>query len=129
VLSKVSALLQRDCDVLKDNVVGCLCRMITHHPQNMPVNDTLCLISQFVPLRQDMAEYEPLFGCIDMLISAQHPVDVGSFLPSFGVSDATIKHGPVMRKILNFWATRPEFSAGVSQLDAQSREVIVKLME
>ena len=49
---------------MTDNVAGCLCRMITKHPDGGFVAQALPAVVNVLPLQEDFEENEPVFQCI-----------------------------------------------------------------
>jgi hypothetical protein len=65
LLMKVPQLQAVDCAVLKDNIVGCLCRLTISYPEY--ASTTVPVILNSVPLLQDYAEYTPFLELFEGL--------------------------------------------------------------
>ena len=65
ILAKLEPLLhnQQNARVL-DNSAGCVSRMITRHPNNVPIAEVLPRLVDLLPLREDYEENKPVYGMI-----------------------------------------------------------------
>jgi hypothetical protein len=58
---------------LLDNTAGCVSRMISRHPNNIPISEVLPRLVQLLPLREDYEENKPIFKMVVQLYQANHP--------------------------------------------------------
>jgi len=75
ILAKLVPLLQSpDGHRLFDNAAGCVCRMITAHPDRVAIEEYLSGIVERLPLTEDYEEHKPIFTCLYKLCtSAETP--------------------------------------------------------
>ena len=52
---------------LLDNTAGCVSRMISRHPNNIPISEVLPRLVQLLPLREDYEENKPIFKMVVQL--------------------------------------------------------------
>lgn len=64
ILTKLEPMLSIDHARIKDNATGCVCRMITSHPERMPIADVLPVLVGLLPLKEDFEENPPVYECI-----------------------------------------------------------------
>jgi len=66
ILAKLEPLLQAQEGGHRtfDNAAGCVCRMITAHPDRVAIDDYLPLIVSRLPLTEDYEENNPIYTCI-----------------------------------------------------------------
>lgn len=65
ILSKLEPMLhnQQNARVL-DNAAGCVARMISKHPDRVPLDDVLPKLIELLPLREDYEENAPVYAMI-----------------------------------------------------------------
>ncbi|CAN8098527.1 unnamed protein product [Discula destructiva] len=73
ILSKLEPMLSIDHARIKDNATGCVCRMITAHPERMPIADVLPVLVGLLPLKEDFEENPPVYECLYKLYEANEP--------------------------------------------------------
>ena len=64
ILAKLEPLLQSDDPQLLDNSAGCVARMISKHPDTIPIADVLPALVNLLPLKEDYEENTPVWGMI-----------------------------------------------------------------
>ncbi len=66
ILGKLERLLQvpDSGHRMFDNAAGCVCRMITAHPDRVHIDEYLPLVVEKLPLMEDFEENAPVYGCI-----------------------------------------------------------------
>ena len=52
-----------------DQIVGAVCRLIIAHKEGVPVQQVLPVVFEYLPLREDMEEYEAVLGAINVLFA------------------------------------------------------------
>ncbi|KAI8075033.1 armadillo-type protein [Gongronella butleri] len=65
-----------------DNATGAVARLILAHPDAMPLDQVLPVMTSALPLKVDFAENEPVFSCLFQLFHANNPFVMGH-LPQF----------------------------------------------
>ncbi|CEH17574.1 arm repeat-containing protein [Ceraceosorus bombacis] len=58
----------------RDNACGCLSRMIIRKPDAVPLDQALPILFSSMPLKEDMAEWTPVFKMLITLLQANNPV-------------------------------------------------------
>lgn len=76
ILSKLEPMLSIDHARIKDNATGCVCRMITSHPERMPVEDVLPVLVGLLPLKEDFEENGPVYECLYKLCKSTPPLSI-----------------------------------------------------
>lgn len=74
ILSKLEPMLSIDHARIKDNATGCVCRMITSHPERMPIADVLPVLVGLLPLKEDFEENGPVYECLYKLCKFTSPL-------------------------------------------------------
>ena len=64
ILARLEPLLQTSEARSRDNAAGCVSRMITKHPENVPLPQVLPALMEILPLREDYDENEPVYDMI-----------------------------------------------------------------
>lgn len=64
ILRKLEPMLQIQEARIKDNAAGCLSRMITAHPDAVPIADVLPALIGLLPLKDDYEENSPVYECL-----------------------------------------------------------------
>jgi ribosomal protein S17E len=61
ILQKLEPLLHTQSHRLLDNAAGCVARMISAHPENIPIDDVLPPLVDLLPLKEDFEENKPIY--------------------------------------------------------------------
>lgn len=72
ILHKLEPLLQTERARTLDNAAGCVSRMITAHPDKVPIGDVLPVLVGLLPLKEDYEENAPIYQCIVGLYQAEN---------------------------------------------------------
>ncbi|KAH0565288.1 hypothetical protein GP486_001324 [Trichoglossum hirsutum] len=72
ILQKLEPLLHAQSHRLLDNAAGCVARMITAHPENIPIDDVLPLLVDLLPLKEDFEENKPIYEMLVKLYESSH---------------------------------------------------------
>ena len=64
ILSKLEPLLHSEGARQLDNAAGCVARMISKHPESVPIEQVLPALVNLLPLREDYEENEPVYAMI-----------------------------------------------------------------
>jgi hypothetical protein len=62
ILSKLEPLLS--IEESTDNAAGCVSRMITAHPERVPISEVIPALVNLLPLKKDYLENTPIYECI-----------------------------------------------------------------
>ncbi|CAK7220315.1 hypothetical protein SCUCBS95973_004117 [Sporothrix curviconia] len=76
VLEKLEQLLGSDAEPgvrLHDNAASAVCRMITAHPDWVPIDEYLPVVVERLPLKEDFEENQPIYSCIYHLYEHNEP--------------------------------------------------------
>jgi len=95
---------------LLDNTAGCVSRMISRHPNNIPISEVLPRLVQLLPLREDYEENKPIFKMVVQLYQANDPT----------IMQLTPSLMPVFEKVLG----PPE-----EQLEDETRAQLLELVK
>lgn len=95
---------------LLDNTAGCVSRMISRHPNNIPISEVLPRLVQLLPLREDYEENKPIFKMVVQLYQANNPT----------IMQLTPSLIPVFEKVLG----PPE-----EQLEDETRAQLLELVK
>ncbi|XP_038069954.1 importin-4-like isoform X2 [Patiria miniata] len=74
-----------------DNVCAAVCRLIVTNHSLVPLEEVIPMLLKFLPLQDDLAENDTVYGCILQLYQAAHPTIMEN-LPSFLTMFAQILH-------------------------------------
>ncbi|XP_065827818.1 importin-4-like [Oscarella lobularis] len=67
--------IQQQKNHIVDNVCAAVCRMISAHPEAVPLAHVLPVVIERLPLKEDFTENETVYGCIvDLLQQGNHQV-------------------------------------------------------
>ncbi|KFY28297.1 hypothetical protein V493_02999 [Pseudogymnoascus sp. VKM F-4281 (FW-2241)] len=77
ILRKLEPLLQTERARTLDNAAGCVSRMITAHPDKVPIGDVLPVLAGLLPLKEDYEENAPIYTCIVNMYQAGNSVVQG----------------------------------------------------
>ncbi|CAF3940802.1 unnamed protein product [Adineta steineri] len=81
ILSRLSQVLIKETNIrMIDNICSCLCRMIVVSPKHVPLGQVLPVIFQHLPLREDFAEANSVFTCLNLLYE-QYFTEIEPYLP------------------------------------------------
>ena len=70
ILQTLSSQLAAETDPrCLDQIVGAVCRLIIAHKESVPIQQVLPVVFQYLPLREDMEEYEVVLGAITVLLA------------------------------------------------------------
>ncbi|XP_031497827.1 uncharacterized protein LOC116262518 [Nymphaea colorata] len=69
-----------EVDAVRDNAAGAVARMIMTQPQLIPLNQVLPVLLKALPLKDDLEESMPVYGCLCSLIVSSNP-EIRSFIP------------------------------------------------
>ena len=64
ILSKLEPLLLKEDGQLLDNAAGCVARLISKYPDNVPIGDVLPALVDLLPLKEDFEENAPVWSMI-----------------------------------------------------------------
>lgn len=92
-----------------DNAAGAVCRLITAHPDHVPIGDYLPAVVARLPLTEDYDENKPVYTCLYHLYEHNEPT----------VQQLTPKLLPVFQHVLG----EPE-----AQLDAETRALVQQIV-
>ncbi|KAF2802319.1 ARM repeat-containing protein [Mytilinidion resinicola] len=95
---------------LLDNTAGCVSRMISRHPNHIPVSEVLPRLVDLLPLREDFEENKPIFKMVVQLYQANDAT----------ITQLTPRLMPVFQKVLG----PPE-----EQLEDETRSQVVELVK
>lgn len=95
---------------LLDNTAGCVSRMISRHPNNIPVSEVLPRLVELLPLREDFEENKPIFKMVVQLYQANDAT----------ITQLTPRLMPIFQKVLG----PPE-----EQLEETTRSQVVELVK
>ncbi|RYP29563.1 hypothetical protein DL766_005296 [Monosporascus sp. MC13-8B] len=109
ILSKLEPLLQMDNTRLKDNAAGCVCRMISAHPDRVPIADVLPALVNLLPLKEDYEENKPVYQCLRELYEMNNPT----------VQELTPRLLPIFQQVLG----GPE-----NQLEPSTRHTVEEMV-
>ncbi|KAF2463063.1 ARM repeat-containing protein [Lindgomyces ingoldianus] len=74
IFSKLEPLIDaQDQARLLDNTAGCVSRLISKHPDKIPIAEVLPRLLQLLPLREDYEENKPIFSMVVKLYQANEP--------------------------------------------------------
>lgn len=74
ILSQLFALLQQEkTDSVKDNICASACRIIEQKPDELPLDQILPVLFQYLPLKEDFDENAVVFQCLMNLFSRSKP--------------------------------------------------------
>jgi hypothetical protein len=74
IFTKLEPLLEaQDQARLLDNTAGCVSRLISRHPDKIPISEVLPRLVQLLPLREDYEENKPIYAMIVKLYQANEP--------------------------------------------------------
>ncbi|CAN6465263.1 unnamed protein product [Victoria cruziana] len=62
-----------EVDAVRDNAAGAVARMIMTQPQLIPLNQVLPVLLKALPLKDDLEESMPVYGCLSGLIVSNNP--------------------------------------------------------
>ncbi|CAK7269472.1 hypothetical protein SEPCBS119000_003586 [Sporothrix epigloea] len=111
ILEKLENLLAMDDTGHRvyDNAAGAVCRLITAHPDHVPIGDYLPAVVARLPLTEDYDENKPVYTCLFHLYEHGEPT----------VQQLTPKLLPVFQHVLG----EPE-----AQLDAETRALVQQIV-
>ena len=111
ILEKLENLLAMDDTGhrIYDNAAGAVCRLITAHPDQVPIGDYLPAVVARLPLTEDFDENKPVYTCLYHLYEHNEPT----------VQQLTPKLLPVFQHVLG----EPE-----AQLDAETRALVQQIV-
>lgn len=110
ILAKLEPLLSvTDAPRLLDNAAGCVARMITAHPDKVPLAQVLPALIDILPLKEDYEENIPVYECLFKLYDLNEPTTL----------QLTPRLIPVFEKVLG----PPE-----NQLEPETREKLLTLV-
>ena len=70
ILQTLSSQLAAESDPrCLDQIVGAVSRLIISHKESVPIQQVLPVVFQYLPLREDMEEYEVVLGAITVLLA------------------------------------------------------------
>ncbi|CAF1179561.1 unnamed protein product [Rotaria sordida] len=68
ILNRLSQVLIKETNLrMIDNICSCLCRMIVVSPKHVPLEQVLPVLFQHLPIREDFAEANSIFTCLNLL--------------------------------------------------------------
>lgn len=111
ILEKLEHLLAMDDEGhrMYDNAAGALCRLITAHPDQVPIGDYLPAVVARLPLKEDYEENKNIYTCLYGLYEHNEPT----------VQQLTPQLVPVFQAVLG----APE-----DQLDAETRVLVQQIV-
>ncbi|KAF2713475.1 ARM repeat-containing protein [Pleomassaria siparia CBS 279.74] len=110
IFAKIEPLLNaQDQARLLDNTAGCVSRLISKHPEKIPISEVLPRLVQLLPLREDYEENKPIFRMIVQLYQANEPT--------------IVQLTPQLMKVLEAVLSPPE-----EQLEEETRSQLTELV-
>ncbi|KAH8896684.1 importin beta-4 subunit-like protein [Thozetella sp. PMI_491] len=109
ILLKLESMLPVTEARTRDNAAGCLCRMISAHPDKVPLAQVLPALVDLLPLKEDYEENEPVYSTLINLYAQKEPT-MTQLMP---------KLVPVLQQVLE---------PPTEQLDDETRELIKRTL-
>ncbi len=123
ILLKLESMLQITEARTRDNAAGCLCRMISAHPDKVPLGQVLPALVDLLPLKEDYEENEPVYSTLLSLCKSAFlrvHVSAHTNVPTDAQKEPTVtqlmpKLVPILQQVLQ---------PPTEQLDDETRELI-----